>query len=304
MQAMKLDYLVRSASEIRRLDSTGRAIDRRGWAMGPFYDPDELPYSRHFEVKEWDANTVQRDWRNHEANGPEYISVTCGTLTVIGGCANDKQPSERERIEVGAGTTIVLRPGFLRRFECSSDACGLAVRAPAPSSAAALAELAGLYEAFTDHWKHTDQVRQLLLYNFLMAGTILVAGWGVLYASSPRPHTLVRLLSVMGVAMSALWVLVALRSTGYYDMYETQARERESTFASPEAWPFHRRQRFRHEARWWIRLPAVGITTGVPLLFMAFFAISCWFAFQPRAAPDSGCTTSGCSAPVGEPRGR
>jgi hypothetical protein len=56
------------------------------------------------------------------------------------------------------------------------------------------------YQAFTEHRKHTDQVRQLLLYNFLMGGTILVLGWTALYAAQRSVWARVLLGALSGLA--------------------------------------------------------------------------------------------------------
>ncbi len=100
-----------------------------------------------------------------------------------------------------------------------------------------------LYQAFMEHWKHTDQIRQLLLYNFLMGGTILVLGWTALYAAprSAWSAVLLGVLSGAGLLLSALWLHIADRATAYYDMYERAAHELEERFSEPGRWPFHYR---------------------------------------------------------------
>lgn len=265
-----------------------RASIKRGWAMGPFYPSNELPFTADFEVKEWDATLVRKTWDDHVSGGPEYISVTRGTLMVIGGGARNgtELPVENERVTVAAGSSVVLRPGYWRRFECTQDATGLSIRLPARTrtGGSAITESRApnpeeRYKAFAEHWKHTDQIRQLLLYNFLMASTILVAGWGVLYAMPAKPALLLKSLSILGVILSVLWLIIARRATGYYDMYETEARRVECEFFEPRSWPFHARQTFRtnRQRTFGGKIRAAAITAGVPLLFLIFFVITLAF---------------------------
>ena len=131
------------------------------------------------------------------------------------------------------------------------------------------------YRAFTEHWKHTDQIRQLLLYNFLMASTILVAAWGLLYSYSATPQLLLKALSGLGVILSVLWYGVARRATGYYDMYEAQASQIEACLPESQRWPFHARATYRHNVPRVsaATIRAAAITSGVPTLFFVLFSL-------------------------------
>jgi len=274
------DYVVRMVSAIRHDKIAGTGPP--GWAMGPFYTPQELAFTSDFEVKEWGAAGVRSTWDDHALSGPEYISVTCGQLTVVGGEAGGKNgtPVETMRVDIPAGSSVVLRPGFWRRFECTPDATGVSVRRPPTTVTASRdvgevngPDLDGRYQAFTEHWKHTDQIRQMLLYNFLMASTILVAAWGVLYSQSPKPSLLLTALAGLGFVLSLLWFVVARRATRYYDMYETNARRTESVLRDSQHWPFHARATFRDQVPrvFGQEIRAALITSGVPLLFVVLF---------------------------------
>jgi hypothetical protein len=134
---MSRNHLVRSVADLRRGTPAGRTpAIQPGWAMGPFYPMDELPFASDFEVKEWDAALVRKTWQDHALNGPEYISVTQGRLTIIFGerTCDTEPPAEIERVDVVAGSSVVLRPGVWRRFECTPDVTGISVRRPAPKT--------------------------------------------------------------------------------------------------------------------------------------------------------------------------
>ena len=125
------DYLLRRVADIRQGQAqSSRGPIKAGWAMGAFYENTELPFTEDFEVKEWDSSLINRHWSDHALDGSEYISVTSGVLTIVAGrkLADVEYPIESERIEVRAGFSAVLRPGFWRRFECTPDAAGMTVR--------------------------------------------------------------------------------------------------------------------------------------------------------------------------------
>lgn len=284
------NYSIRNLEDLRqgRIESSIGQI-RPGWAMGPFYAADEIAFTRDFEIKEWDANLVRETWSNHVHNGPEYISVTIGMLTVIcGECTNDTDPPvETERFDVSAGFSVILRPNFWRRYECTPETIGISVRCPKRNETRETDIRGGIlapniieqYKLFTEHWKHADQVRQMLLNNFLMISTILVAGWGLLYS---QPHEILSMklilitLSVMGLLLSLLWYCITLRASGYYNMYENEARVVEDLLPNSEHWPFNSRVMFRDRVQqiFGLRIRAATIISCVPLLFYLFFLLT------------------------------
>lgn len=210
---MPKHYLLRAVSDIlrERPMSSGEAI-KAGWSMGPFYPTDDICFTKDFEIKEWDAALVRKTWDNHAHSGSEYISVTRGTLTLICGehKSDTKPPVETERVDIIAGRSVVLRPGLWRRFDCTQDVAGVSIRGLTERVMGGVdrEELRRRYDAHTEHWKHTDQIRQMLLYNFLMTGTVLVAAWSLLYSQptkSPSMLLLLMLLSVLGsISFSAV----------------------------------------------------------------------------------------------------
>jgi hypothetical protein len=283
---MMQDCLARKISDIRRGNITSaRGPMKAGWAMGPFYATHELAFTRDFEIKEWDDTLVRKTWDDHAHNGPEYISVTHGKLTmIIGERSSDVElPIETKRVVISAGSSVVVRPGLWRRFECTPTATGVSVRHPGKNMTGGTDKWEGCapylndqYREFTEHWKHTDQIRQLLLYNFLMASTILMAAWGVLYSQSAAPLLLLKTLSGLGLISSLLWYGLAFRATGYYDMYESKARLIEESFPESHQWPFHLRATFRNNfPRFFgLRIRAAMLLSGVPLLFFMLFVLT------------------------------
>lgn len=77
------------------------------------------------------------------------------------------------------------------------------------------------YQVASQHWAHAEQIRWTLLYNYLMASTILLLAWATIFTSSNRYRGLVLLvLSLAGVALSSVWVALGVRATGFVKMYE------------------------------------------------------------------------------------
>jgi hypothetical protein len=98
-----------------------------GWIIGAFQPTDALTHSSAFEIKEWNHDLVQREWRNHPTSGPEYVRVIEGCLRVS---LSDLQADlgHITEIELSAGQCIILAQGLWRRFEASADAVGISVR--------------------------------------------------------------------------------------------------------------------------------------------------------------------------------
>ena len=166
------DYVVMPVDQIWSGAATLPQV-KPGWAMGHFFPVGDLRHTSYFEVKEWNAALAQPDWKKHEDIASEYISVTGGKLTVVFG-GSDQNVAESTSLDLTAGQAIVIRPGVWRRFHATEEARGLSVRSQRTGD---VARVHSLYAAYVDHWKHTDQIRQWLLYNFLMTGSIM--GFGV-----------------------------------------------------------------------------------------------------------------------------
>ena len=78
-----------------------------------------------------------------------------------------------------------------------------------------------VYQVASQHWAHAEQIRWTLLYNYLMASTILLLAWATVFASSVNARRLVLLaLSVAGVVLSSVWVALGARATSFVRAYE------------------------------------------------------------------------------------
>ncbi len=78
------------------------------------------------------------------------------------------------------------------------------------------------YSVAAQHWVHAEQTRWLILYDFLMANSILILAWATLFAGSGdltvrKPFLF--LLSIAGFILSLLWVGLSHRASGFVDMY-------------------------------------------------------------------------------------
>jgi hypothetical protein len=256
-------FLVMAVEEIRNGEANKGT--QAGWAVGPWFQPTNIRRAERFEVKEWNSNQIQSEWRDHSAAGIEYITVKQGTLIVILGQADDaKVVSEDQRIPVPANYCIVLSAGVWRRFEGDPDVQGVSVRSPLDARQSV--DLVERYRAITEHWKHTDQVRQWLLYNFLLAMSVLVLAWATIISSKDVHALIPASLTVLGILVSLLWIHVVRRASAYYEMYEQDARGVERQIRDSENWPFHKRRVF--QGSW---LPFKHAIQLLPLLFLVFF---------------------------------
>src|SRR6267142_1011966 len=81
-----------------------------------------------------------------------------------------------------------------------------------------------LYAAASAQWIHAEQVRWTLLYNYLMASTVLLLAWTAVLASTLPNQTKLIVLSALaggGLSVSLLWIALGLRASGFVDTYRT-----------------------------------------------------------------------------------
>jgi len=141
---------------------------------------------------------------------------------------------------------------------------------------------ASVYERTTQHWAHAEQIRWTLLYNYLMASTILLLAWSTIFAGSCTGKRLVLIaLSASGVFLSLLWVALGARATGFVTMYEEIGRAAELALGVPGG-PFAKAHQHRSSIRgasfkqiaW--AAPSWFVLRCVPLLFFALYSLLTW----------------------------
>jgi hypothetical protein len=81
-----------------------------------------------------------------------------------------------------------------------------------------------LYQVAAQLWAHSEQIRWSLLYDYLMASTILLLAWATVFAS-PLAHGTARaiilvLLAAGGTLISFVWTAFVLRDSTFVDMFE------------------------------------------------------------------------------------
>lgn len=125
------------------------------------------------------------------------------------------------------------------------------------------------YQVASQHWAHAEQIRWTLLYNLLVANTILLLVWASLFAApGGRPGTGFILIGVCaaGSLVSVVWMFLADRANGFVNMYATVARAWEAGAAG--RLPFTAADAYRqslHGISAFIRTSRVVI--WVPILF-------------------------------------
>ncbi len=131
------------------------------------------------------------------------------------------------------------------------------------------------YQIASQHWAHAEQIRWTLLYNLLVANTILLLAWVSLFVAQPgsgaTPIILIALCAT-GLLISSVWAFLAHRANGFVDMYAKVARAWETPAA--ERLPFTAAIAYRqslHGLSAFIRTGRVVI--GVPLLFTLMYLV-------------------------------
>ena len=74
-------------------------------------------------------------------------------------------------------------------------------------------------KAHLEMWRHYDSLRQAKNSAFLTANSILVALAGFLF----REHNIVLLISLLGIAVCASWLLLLRRNSTYIEYHRTKA---------------------------------------------------------------------------------
>jgi ADP-ribose pyrophosphatase YjhB (NUDIX family) len=148
-----------------------------------------------------------------------------------------------------------------------------------------------LYQAASQHWAHAEQIRWTLLYNYLMASTILLLAWATLYASSAQHPKVQVVLAGAGAMLSALWVALGARATGFVSMYAATGRALEPSSQTPDSdgatlGPFASAAQHRISGTGIGRLaPSHLVLWLVPSLFLLVYAILFFLSVRNALLP-------------------
>jgi len=97
-----------------------------------------------------------------------------------------------------------------------------------------------VYQIASEQWAHAEQVRWTVLYNFLVANTILLLAWGAVFGTtqsaqgSPRRTFILLIFCIAGAIISITWVGLGQRANNFIKHYSVKACNLEA--ALPEEW--------------------------------------------------------------------
>ncbi len=131
-----------------------------------------------------------------------------------------------------------------------------------------------VYQVAGQHWAHAEQIRWTLLYNYLMASTILLLAWATVFASSVGPRRVVLFaLSVAGILLSSVWVALGARATGFVKTYEDTGCVAEAAIQGTGG-PFAAARGHRGSVTGIARLASSGfVLRFVPSMFAALYLL-------------------------------
>jgi hypothetical protein len=164
-----------------------------------------------------------------------------------------------------------------------------------PGDPATHAAWAALYQTASQQWTHAEQLRWTLLYNYLMASTILLLAWSAVFASadhSSEKAAVLALLAFAGTGLSALWVALGLRATGFVRKYASAGRDLEAAMIqaagiTPPNSPFTVAAQHREAIAGLARgASSAVVLLVVPTVFLFIYIVLVWVSFgqsdQPR----------------------
>lgn len=136
--------------------------------------------------------------------------------------------------------------------------------------------LLAIYQIAHDQWAHPEQLRWTVLYNFLVANSILLLGWAAVFATSCSPTRTCSLvvLCAAGLCVCFVWRALGIRASGFVEHHRTKAMELEA--ALPPNWRlFGATQEYRQRLKGLRAWPATRHTVKyVPLgFFIVYFAL-------------------------------
>ena len=136
-----------------------------------------------------------------------------------------------------------------------------------------------IYQIVAQHWAHSEQIRWTLLYNFLVASTILLLAWSTIFASTtyPKGRTAVLILFCLaGFSLSVVWTALGSRGSSFVDMYSGLGRrlEVEITGQQLNRGAFQTAEKHRQTIKGiarWVRTRLVMVV--VPILFAGLYTV-------------------------------
>jgi len=140
-----------------------------------------------------------------------------------------------------------------------------------------------VYQVTSQHWAHAEQIRWTLLYNLLVANTILLLAWAAIFATNTRPAQAwlpLTSLSVGGLCLSLLWIFLQSRANGFSMMYTSLGQEVEK-FLPANKGPFLAAKEYRNKLKGIRALVQMHrVLVGVPCLFVLLFLVLCILSIQ------------------------
>ena len=102
------------------------------------------------------------------------------------------------------------------------------------------------YQAVNQHWTHAEQERWSILYNFLMASTILLLAWSAIYASENSWKWIALIsFSFVGFLTSIMWLMIGARVNKFIKRYGELGEKIEEKLKLYEYGPFYCGQKIR-----------------------------------------------------------
>lgn len=132
-----------------------------------------------------------------------------------------------------------------------------------------------LYSMVSQHWSHSSELRWTLLYNFLVATTILLLAWAAIFSSTTQLHgkrLALIALCIAGFVLSLIWISLLLRANNFVQMFVHLGLDVEESLGLADTGPFHRGQSHRESMKGIPGLTATRyVTTTVPAIFALLY---------------------------------
>jgi hypothetical protein len=135
-----------------------------------------------------------------------------------------------------------------------------------------------IYQVTSQHWAHAEQIRWTLLYNLLVANTILLLAWAAIFATNTRPAGAwlpLTSLSFGRLCVSLLWIFLQRRANRFSMMYTNLGQEIEKSLPTNKG-PFQATEECRNKLKGITGLVQTHrVLVGVPCLFVLLFLVLC-----------------------------